>query len=247
MVLRIWRPVLLATLLLGGGCGGSVEPIVTPPGCPRQPVRGPSQFASEPLMQLIDDFETGDGHLSMQGGRNGYWVIGTDGTGSLNATQASQCAGRGGWAGHFGARAWTGWGNNWTAVFQAPQNNTAVPFDARAYGAISFWAAFGPFNPVEFAVPFGVTTMDNAWNGGICNYAAGNCMDIYGTKIPLTHEWRRYVIRFEDLAQSGRGSPLVPLRKDQMVGFIIWPTQDFDMWIDDVRSAPAASADGGAP
>jgi len=241
MASRVWSPVLLGVLLLGAGCGGSLEPILNPSLCPRAPVRGPSQFASEPAVRLIDDFESGDGRLPLQEGRNGYWVVGKDGTGTFNATQANQCAGRGGWAGHFGAKGWTSWGYNWTAVFQAPQNNTAVPFDARAYGAISFWAGFGNFNLVDVAVPVGVTTMDNAWNGGICT----TCMDYYRTTVPLTHEWQRYVVRFEDMAQSGVGSPLLPMRKDQMVGFIIWPTQDFDLWIDDIRFEPAASADGG--
>ena len=242
MVSRIWSSVLLAALLSGAGCGGSLEPILNPPGCPRQPVREPSKFASEPAARLIDDFETGDGRLAPEEGRDGYWVRGEDFTGALVTTQSSQCAGRGGWSGHYSAYGWTGWGNNWTAVFQAVQNNTAVPFDAGAYGAISFWAAFGPYNPASFAVPVGVTTMDNAWNGGICT--APTCMDYYGTKVSLTREWQRYVIPFEDLAQSGVGRPQVPMRKDQMVGFIIWPTQDFDIWIDDVRFEPAASADG---
>ena len=88
--------------------------------------------------------------------------------------------------------------------------------------------------------------MDNAWNGGICNNAIGACMDYYATTVLLTHQWQRYVIRFQDLAQSGQGSPLLPMRKDQMVGFILWPHQDFDIWIDDIRFEPAASLDGGA-
>jgi hypothetical protein len=249
MASRIWSALLWAALPLGGACGGSVEPIVNAPGCPRNPVRGPTQYANEPLDRLIDDFESGDGHLALQGGRNGYWVTGSDTTGALVAKHSNECAGRGGWAGHYAAYGWTSWGNNWTAVFEAPAQTDAavapaVPYDARAWGGISFWAAFGPFNPADFAVPLGVTTMDNAWNGGICNNNGG-CMDYYGTTVPLTHEWRRYVIRFQDLAQSGQGSPLLPMRKDQMVGFIIYPHQAFDLWIDDIRFEPEASVDGG--
>jgi len=239
--------LLCAALLLGSACGGSVDPIVNPLGCPRAPVRGPTEYANDPAGQLIDDFETGDGHLPLLDGRNGYWVRGTDGTGALVAKPSNECAGRGGWAGHYSAYGWTGWGNNWTAVFEATTpTDAAVPYDARAWGGISFWAAFGPFNPSDFPVSLGVTTMDNAWNGGICSNATGACMDYYGTTVVLTHQWQRYVIRFQDLAQSGQGSPLLPMRKDQMVGFILWPHQDFDIWIDDVRFEPAASPDGGA-
>jgi hypothetical protein len=28
------------------------------------------------------------------------------------------------------------------------------------------------------------------------------------------------------------------MRQDQLVGFIIWPLQPFDIWIDDVRFEP---------
>jgi hypothetical protein len=246
MVSRIWSAPLWSALLLGGACGGSVAPIVNPEACPRNPVRGPTQYANEPLDRLIDDFESGDGHLALQGNRNGYWVTGLDSTGALFAKPSSECAGRGGWAGHYAAYGWTGWGSNWTAVFAAPPQtdaviSPAVPYDARTWDGLSFWAAFGPFNPSDFAVSLGVTTMDTAWNSGSCT----TCNDYYGTTIPLTHEWQRYVIRFQDLTQSGRGGSLPPMRKDQMVGFILWPTQAFDIWIDDIRFEPEASVDGG--
>jgi hypothetical protein len=234
MVMRTCPPVLLAaSLLLGGGCGGSVEPIEVGPLCPGQPLRGPDQYVNEPLVQLIDDFESGDRHLALEGGRDGYWVLGTDfSSGKLIDEVSMQCTGRDLWAGHFAARGFTSWGNNWTGVFRATTGNSATPYDGRAYGGISFWAAFGGDNGPDFAVPFGVTTMDNAWNGGICTTA---CQDFYGTTVALTHDWRRYEIRFDTLAQSGWGSPQVPMRLDQLVGFIIWPRQQFDIWIDDLR------------
>ena len=70
-----------------------------------------------------------------------------------------------------------------------------------------------------FAVPLGITTMDNAWNGGICS----TCMDFYATTVPLTRDWQRYVVRFDSMAQGGWGNPLVSVRRDQLVGFIVWP------------------------
>jgi hypothetical protein len=236
MVMRV--PLLVPMLLAlpwVGACGGSLDPIEIVPGCPEQPLRGPTSYATEPQIQLIDDFETGDGHLSKVGGRDGYWVLGQDfATDALISEPARVCAGRGKWSGHFAAHGSTTWGNNWTAVFRATtSNNDAVPFDGRAYGGISFWAAFGTAMAADFAVPLGVTTMDNAWNGHVCTNL---CMDYYGTTVPLTHGWQRYEIRFDSLAQAGWGVPQVPtMRRDQLVGLIIWPRQQFDIWIDDLR------------
>jgi hypothetical protein len=245
MLLRA-SPLLLiaASLLVKAGCGGEVDPIAVAPGCPDQPLRGPVSYASEPASQLIDDFEIGDLPsdllIAKVAPRDGYWVRGSDlydptyASGTLITEKSTRCPARGDWSGHFEAHGFTNWNINWTAVFRAAASgNNATPFDARAYGGISFWAAFGGDNGTDFAVPVGVTTMDNAWNGGICS---STCMDFYGTTVPLTHGWRRYQIRFAELAQAGWGAPQVPvIREDQMVGFIIWPRQQFDIWIDDVR------------
>jgi hypothetical protein len=236
MPARTRRPVLLmAALAWGAGCGGALDPITVIPGCPGQPLRGPTSDLGEPTAQLIDDFELGDGHLPKYGGRDGYWVLGQDfATDALIDEVSPLCVGRNKFSGHFAAHGSTIWGNNWTAVFRATTgSNDAVPYDARAYGGISFWAGFGSANGPDFAVPLGVTTMDNAWNGNVCTSL---CQDYYGTTVPMTHNWRRYEIRFDSLAQAGWGVPQVPvMKKDQVVGFIIWPRQQFDIWIDDVR------------
>jgi hypothetical protein len=63
-------------------------------------------------------------------------------------------------------------------------------------------------------------------------------MDYYRTTVTLTPEWRHIAIRFSDLKQQGWGSPILDMRRDQMVGFIIWPLDSFDIWIDDVRFEP---------
>jgi hypothetical protein len=242
MVARAATCAVLGALLLGGtSCGSTLEPIGTAPECPDQPLRGPLAWADEPRVQLIDDFESGvfesgNSQLERIDGRTGAWILGRDlrdlSAGSITAETSNRCVANGGHSGHFAASGFANWGNNWSAVFNAVSSaGTAVPFNAQAYGGISFWAAFDGNNPGDFEVPVGVTTMDNAWNGGICSV----CMDYYGTKVALTHAWRRFVIRFSDLGQAGTGSPIVPMRKDQMVSFIIWPKQQFDLWIDDVR------------
>jgi hypothetical protein len=225
--------VLAAAVQLAGACDGSVEPIQVQDGCPGKPLRGPTIYENEPANQLIDDFEGGNGQIAQVEGRDGHWVLGANGTTNVIVENSPRCAARDRRAGHFQATNLSPTGPNWTAIFIS-SGNTAAPYDARKYSGISFWAAFGGENGPSFRVPLGVTTMDNAWNGGICT----KCMDYYGTKVPLTGDWQRYTISFSALAQSGWGIPILPMRQDQLVGFIIWPLQPFDIWIDDVRFEP---------
>jgi len=226
----------LALSLALCACEQSVAPIQVGSGCPEQPERGPNQWASNPDARLIDDFERGDLSLPRIGGRDGYWVLGDDGTfQSLRADNSAECAARGSRAGHFTGNGFSDWGANWTAVLQnTTVDDNAVGYDASAYSGLSFWAAVGGKNAGPVSVPVGVTTLDVAWIGGVCT----TCMDYYRTLVWLTPTWQRLLIRFADLAQNGTGAPLVPLRLDQMVGFIVWPDQDFDVWFDDLRFEP---------
>jgi hypothetical protein len=222
--------------MLGGACSPSVGPIAVGPDCPEKPFRGPEQYADEPGDLLVSDFEVGTKDLAKVAGRDGSWVLGDDGTSeTLTAQPTMACAARDRWAGHFAALGYKSWGANWTAIFRSGAG--AVPYDARAYGGISFWAAFGADNGPSFSVPFGIVTMDTAWNSLVCS----PCDDHYLTTVPLTRDWQRYVVRFEDMDQGGWGSPQTPMRRDQFVGFVIWPkqpVQQFDIWIDDVRFEP---------
>ncbi|HEY4186322.1 MAG TPA: carbohydrate binding domain-containing protein [Polyangia bacterium] len=214
------------------GCDASIAPIDVASGCPEQPLRGPDAWASEPGDQLIDDFEDGDLFLAAVAARNGAWVTGNDESqGTLLAEASSHCAARGNEAGHFSGSGFTDWGANWTAVLRNNNGGTAVPYDGRNYGGISFWAAVGPGATEPFEVPLGITTIDNAWNGGVCS----TCMDYYATTVTLTKQWQRQVVHFSDMVQSGFGVPQIAMRKDQLVGFILWPKHQFDIWLDDVR------------
>jgi hypothetical protein len=195
------------------------------------------QFSNEPPDQLISDFESGTRDLAQVGGRDGSWVLGWDNTPGVpipTNEPSSMCVARGKWAGHYEASGWASWGTNWTAIFRAQPNSVPFPYDGRAYSAISFWAAFGGDYDSLFNVPVGITTMDTAWNSSGCT----TCNDFYQTKVSLSREWRRFVVRFDDMAQSGYGIPQVAMRRDQLVGFIIWPDQQFDIWIDDLRFEP---------
>jgi hypothetical protein len=190
---------------------------------------------SNPDPRLIDDFEGGDAFLPKVGGRDGAWILGSDESFDLlTAAASTACAGRGARAGHFAGSGFSDWGANWTAVLRNTRNNTAVGYDATGYAGISFWAALGGRYSEPAPLPVGVTTLDVAWNGGVCT----QCMDFYRTLVWLTPNWQRLLIRFDDLAQNGTGDPQVPLRRDQLVGFIVWPDRDFDVWLDDVRFEP---------
>jgi hypothetical protein len=240
-MLRRTASILLrvVAVLLAGGCGAAIEPINVVADCPGQPVRGPAEFAAVPEVQMISDFETGDAAtnppLNPVGGRDGAWILGTDTTSvSLVNKPSARCVARGRWSGHFSARGFTSWGVNWTAIFRNATGSAALPYDGSKYGGISFWAAFGGQNGPAFDVPVGIATMDTAWNSGGCDV----CTDHYMTMVRLTSDWRRYDVRFTDMAQGGRGDPQVAMRRDQMVGFVIWPAQAFDIWVDDVRFEP---------
>ena len=85
----------------------------------------------------------------------------------------------------------------------------------------------------------GLSTLDTVLNGGICT----SCYDFYGTTVPLTHTWQRFVLPYSSLAQGTvpefNGIPQVPMREEVLVGLLIWPdTTQFDIWIDDVRFEP---------
>jgi hypothetical protein len=226
------RVTSFACAVLVCGCNATVEPIEVGAGCPQQPLRGPIGWESEPPERLIDDFEDGDKKIARVAGRNGSWILGSDQTsGELTDENSSLCAARGGRAGHFAGSGFESWGMNWTAVFLPADGSQAVGYDGSRYSAISFWAALGPNAKPPNTMPVGLTTLDNAWNSDRC----GPCMDYYRTVIELTPAWQRVVVPFDELAQAGTGDPLVDLNPEELVGFIIWPQHEFDLWIDDVR------------
>jgi hypothetical protein len=228
---RTWSGVLFAALLCGA-CSPSLDPISVERDCPTEPIRGPALDADEPRDRLLSDFEDGTAELVELGNRNGSWIHGRDLTSvSVTIGPSMECAARGQWAGHLAASPPTSWGNNWTAFFRAPTTSSPLPYDGRQYGGVSFWAAFGGKNGPSFGVPFGIVTMDT-----VRPSCSTRCDDHYMKEVTLTRAWRRYELRFDDLAQ--KGDPEIPMRRDQLVGFIIWTQQQCDIWIDDARLEP---------
>ena len=238
---RAYLPFLALSAVLGGACDTSVSPITVVPSCPDMPYRDPDRYSGEDPDLLLSDFESGDNFLSKVASRDGYWVAGYDLTAKAPVAEVTKnCAARGQFAGHFSGDGYTSWWANWTAIFRdysKTLTKTAIPYDGGGYSAVSFWAAFGSNNGPDFQVPVGIATMDTSYNGGVC-LSTATCSDHYTTKVSLTHHWQRYLVSFDDMKQQGWGVPQIAMRSDQMVGFILWPKQKFDIWIDDVRFEP---------
>jgi hypothetical protein len=225
----------LLAVLTAAACEVVVDPIEVPPGCPDMPLRGPEAVDDVPIDLQIDDFEDGDSMILTVAGRNGLWASMSNGTSTmLFAVPSNNCAARGHWAGHLAGAGFTDWGASVTAYLMAQSGPFAIPYDASHYSGFSFWAATGSRHDAT-PIELGFTTIDTVTNGGVCTA----CFDYYRKPIQLTHSWQRFVIRFSDLKQSGLGKPQIPeMNTEKLVGFLIWPEKQFDIWIDDIRFEP---------
>jgi hypothetical protein len=227
---------LTAAVVLAGGCDSTISPIEVAPGCPDQPVRGPEQWAGEPATQLIDDFESGDGKLARAEARDGEWLLSKDQTGATSsAGTSSLCVARGQYAGHLVTSASTDWGALWTAYFRGLGTAGPQPYDGSKYGGLSFWAGFDAANGAPLSIRVGLVTMDTAPMAGVCSTY---CMDFHGIDVTPSAAWQRFELRFADLKQQGWGDVQAPLRRDQLVGFAVWPHHQCDLWLDDIRFEP---------
>jgi len=228
--------LLVASLPAVAGCNSSLSLIAVQEGCPDMPIRGPEAFLPASPEAVIDDFDDGDLWLKRIAGRTGSWVgFGTPTMGTVFGEASNRCVAHGTHSGHLTGTNLTAYGGNWNGVFVDPFS-MAIPFDASTYNGFSFWVATGENAVPPRTMPIGLMTRDTSAGAGICN----PCGDYYRPRsaIPLTQTWTRHEVRFEDLAQSGQGSPQVPLRRDQLVTIMIWPENNYDIWIDDVRFEP---------
>jgi hypothetical protein len=230
--------LLLGVVATTAACEVAVDPIEVPAGCPEMPLRGPEAVAADiPDDRMIDDFEDGNFQVTTVAGRGGLWTTMNNMTSTmLIAGPSTSCAARGHSAGHFAAAGFTVYGASVTA-FLAAQNGGlfATPYDGSDYTGISFWAATGSSRTTA-PVELGLSTMDTVSNGGVCTSL---CLDYYRKAIQLTQTWQRFVLPYAELVQSGAGRPQIPmLDAHRLVGFVIWPEKQFDIWIDDIRFEP---------
>jgi hypothetical protein len=220
--------------LVGPACTANLDPIEVDLGCPQQPLRGPEEFAATPADLTIDDFEDGDLFLARVAGRNGPWIMTSDLTSTMiSARTTARCVARGGQSAHYSGAGMTGWGSQWMGIFVDSFGGPPIPFDGRGLSGISFWAAVARGTPEPYEIPIGLTTQDT-----IPSPVCPTCMGFFGRRVTLTSAWTRHVIRFADFAQMGNGAPPVMFRPGLMSAFIIWPTTQFDIYIDDIRFEP---------
>jgi hypothetical protein len=188
---------------------------------------------------LIDDFEDRDTRISRLEKRAGSWVVFNDGTGTQTPRAGSSFAadsiagGRG--ASHFGLHTKGGKFTKWGAVL-AVELNPRRCYDASVYTGIEFWAR----GHGRIRVEIEMTQVVAEEFGGSC---VENCFDAHLTERVLGKDWQHYEVRWEELAQHGKGPALqFDPRSLLAIEFAVTAEQTpFDFWIDDVAFLPSAA------
>lgn len=190
---------------------------------------------------IIDDMEDGNDSICRTDGRVGTWFTTNDqsnggmqlppplaivrpeqivdGTDSLYAM-------------HMSGSGWTNWGA--TIGFNIRSAN-AQPYDASAFGAITFFAKGTVMGKVRVAFRTRDITPTNL--GGTCDTGTGQCFRYHGAELMITESWQQYRIRFEEIARdegfTGEFQPatLVAIEFRVMNPGSIQP---FHLWLDDI-------------
>jgi len=234
---------LVAEPLPSGLAHAEPHPSATPRAQPAPNDGGTS--ASEPCtpsivaggtQPLIDDFEDGDMKVPMAEHRAGQWLTFNDGTGPQSPKpgtllRASRIPGGRG-ASHFGVHNVGGKFSKWGASLGLELSPRRC-YDASAYGGIEFWAR----GRGEIRTVVQMTQVVSEEFGGSCSH---DCFDAHAKRVQLSREFRRVVVRWEELRQHGSGTP-VPFDPRSLfsIQFSVLPEQSpFDFWIDDVSFIP---------
>jgi hypothetical protein len=199
-------------------------------------------------LELIDDFEDGDGVVIPIHGRNGPWYTFSDATvgGKLSPSPfAVSALGANAHddstAGvHLTASGFTDWG----AGVGADLVNVAakkVAYDVSAYKGVHFYAKIG--TGASAGLKLLVTTTYSDPSGGICTDAmpytvpSKRCSDhLYFPKTIKT-TWATYDVLFADLIQQGFGLPQAKLDPKSVYSLQFTMPANLaavDLWLDDV-------------
>jgi hypothetical protein len=191
---------------------------------------------------------------------SGYWDWSNDGTGMVTpastATLMTSAPGANGTAMglHVTATGHTGWG----AALAAELSN-GCPFDASAYGGISFWAK-GTSTVLEgtnkLLVLVGMPEFIPTENGGFCNDSATlmppdpNCYARHRVLIDLAPDWKQYTIAWTDLAAPTYlvGGPAFNPNRIRDIVFnasgpspAMTPVASFDFSVDELKFVPVGT------
>jgi Carbohydrate binding domain (family 11) len=210
----------------------SLEPSAAPPAAPAAPRACAPVSIGAGDAPLIDDFEDGDTRIPLLDKRAGSWIAYSDGTAKQEPRQGSVFPAsrlqppRG--KSRFGLRSTGGKFTKWGAAL-AIELTPHRCYDASAYGGVAFWAR----GRASVRVNLRMSQIVAEEYGGTC---VADCYDSHGTLRALTSEWKRYEVRWADVAQQGFGAkvPFDP-RFLYSVEFALPQGQPpFDLWIDDV-------------
>jgi hypothetical protein len=197
---------------------------------------------------VVDDMEDTDAQINVDGGRDGYWYVGNDGTvgGMQQPTSAKFEMFELGprdhddstYSTHMKVSGFTGWGS--VIGFNLVEQQTAVKaYDASAFCGVQFWGKALAATSLRLRLPDGDTHPD----GGVCKETgAANtlCYDHFSAPIALTTAWKSFSIAFSTLEQTGTGyHPADDKFKAEQLYAMEWALpgaagKAYEIWIDDI-------------
>lgn len=223
--------------------GDDADPTADPSGDPTDdPTADPTGDPTDiDPMNMIDDFEDGDGLIKAAGDRVGAWYTYNDDTAAGSQTPAageSFVPTDGGPAGStfFGETTGSGF-TTWGAGVGADLNNVGdpeggagikMPYDASAFTGVAFKAR----GNVTIRAKLQIAAIVPTTSGGDC---AANCDDAHGKAFELTDTWTQYTLPFAEALQEGWGT-VAPFDGATLMGvqFQVPANATFEVAIDEI-------------
>jgi hypothetical protein len=188
-------------------------------------------------LEVIDDFEDGDGAIRAQDQRSGGWFTFNDGTGTQTPAPGEPVVPGAGGDGSAVGLATTGNGfSDFGAAIGADfidVGGAVCGYDASnyrgiAFSAVSLFAGAASVMRVNVTTP---ATTDVAF-GGEC---VDGCADHFGADVTLSGQFQRFEFEWVDLDQVGFGSAAVFSERELLSVLFNLPGPAFDVVLDDVE------------
>jgi hypothetical protein len=202
---------------------------------------------SGPGLQLeaIDDMATNSGSILPSHGRVGAWYTYNDATAGatempgvpFTKTALNPPRDTANFAARMQGSGFTLWGAGEGFNLDDPGNgeggSAKIAYDASAYTGIAFWAKAGSGSTTSLRV--NVSDKDTDPAGGVC-MPVSKCNDHFGATLPLSTQWRQFVLPFSELKQAGWGMPAPSFDPAHLYAcqFQVVAGATFDIWIADI-------------